>query len=317
MPSRREQGPARRKGAPGRNKAGVGAAAKAKVDDAAAEDRGAPRAQGKSSSAATPRTAARTQELVAVDVGNSETVVGLFRGGELAAHWRLTSGRLTADEVGFTLDALLRRAGGDAASPGFRPEAVLCSVAPSLTLAWAEALERLSGRPPVEVSAETAPDLPIRYHDRSAVGADRIANAVAARALYGTPAIVVDLGTATTFDCISREGAYLGGVIAPGVMTSAEELFRRAARLPRVELRKPVRALGRSTQESLQAGVVWGAAGQVDALVRRIAIEMRGTPHVIATGGLASLIAPECETINVVDGTLTLKGLRLVWEKAR
>ena len=166
------------------------------------------------------------------------------------------------------------------------------------------------------MNAKTAGDLPIRYHDPSSVGADRIANAVAVRALYGTPAIVVDLGTATTFDCISGDGEYLGGVIAPGVMTSAEELFRRAARLPRVELRKPERALGRATEESLQAGVVWGAAGQVDALVRRLAIEMRATPHVIATGGLAALIAPECETINVVDGTLTLQGLRLIWEKA-
>jgi type III pantothenate kinase len=260
---------------------------------------------------------AQSFDLIAVDVGNSETVVGLFHGGEVSHHWRLTSGRLTVDEVSLTLDALLRRAGGEAALPGFRPQAVLCSVAPSLTMAWAAALGRLAGRPPVEVSAETASDLPIRYHDKSSVGADRIANAVAVRALYGTPAIVVDLGTATTFDCVSQDGAYLGGVIAPGVMTSAEELFRRAARIPRVELRRPERALGRATQESLQAGVVWGAAGQVDALVRRLAIEMRGTPHVIATGGLAPLIAPECETINVVDETLTLKGMRLIWEKAR
>src|SRR5262249_32554469 len=190
-----------------------------------------------------------TGDLAAVDGGNSEPVVGLFRGEALADHWRLTSGRLTADEVGLTLDALLRRAGGDAAGPGFRPGAVLCSVAPALTLPWAEGLERLSGAPPVEVSAETVRDLPIRYHDKSSVGADRIANAIAVRALYGTPAIVVDLGTATTFDCVSGDGAYLGGVIAPGVMTSAEELFRRAARIPRVELRRPPRVLGRATQE--------------------------------------------------------------------
>ncbi|HEY2954317.1 MAG TPA: type III pantothenate kinase [Candidatus Eisenbacteria bacterium] len=269
------------------------------------------RAAAPDKAAAEKRTAS---ELVAVDVGNSETVVGVFKDGALASHWRLTSDRRTADEIGLVLDALLgRERGGSAAPP---PASVLCSVAPSLTLAWAAALEKLSGRPPLEVSAETVPYLPVRYHDPSAVGADRIANAVAARALYGTPAIVVDLGTATTFDCISREGAYLGGVIAPGVMTSAEELFRRAARLPRVELRKPARALGRTTVESLQAGVLWGAAGQVDALVRRLAIEMRGTPHVIATGGLASLVAPECETINVVDEALTLKGLHIVWAKA-
>jgi len=149
------------------------------------------------------------------------------------------------------------------------------------------------------------------------VGADRLANAIAARALYGTPSIVVDLGTATTFDCISRQGAYLGGAIAPGVGTSAEELFRRAARLPRVELRRPARALGRTTEESLQAGVLWGAAGQVDALVRRLALEMKGTPAVIATGGLAALVTPECETINRVDEALTLKGMRLIWNAAR
>jgi type III pantothenate kinase len=291
MPSHRERGPAPRKESEPKPKSPAAAVPRVKAGDA--------------------------RELLAVDVGNSETVVGLFRGVELASHWRLTSRRLTADEIGLTLDTLLKRAGSAAASRGPRPPSVLCSVAPSLTLAWAMALERLSGRPPLEVSHQTASDLPIRYHDPSAVGADRIANAVAARALYGTPAIVVDLGTATTFDCVSRQGEYLGGVIAPGVMTSAEELFRRAARLPRVELRKPARALGRTTEESLQAGVLWGAAGQVDALVRRLAIEMRGTPHVIATGGLAHLIAPECETVNVVDEALTLKGIRLVWEQAR
>jgi len=252
--------------------------------------------------------------LIAVDVGNSETVVGRFAGGELAGFWRLTSARATADEVRLRLRALLAEA-GDAADPS-RARAVVCSVAPSLTLRWWQALARLTGSPAVEVSAATVQQLPIRYHDRGAVGADRIANAIAAREIYGTPAIVVDLGTATTFDCISRNGSYLGGVIAPGVITSAEELFRRAARIPRVELRRPPRALGRTTEEALQAGVLWGAAGQVDALVRRLALEMKGTPHVIATGGLAKTISPECETINVVDEALTLKGMKLIWEEA-
>jgi type III pantothenate kinase len=256
----------------------------------------------------------RSSQLLAVDVGNSETVVGLLEGRAVRAFWRLTSGRLTADEARLQLEGLLRREGAGARARGDLPS-VLCSVAPSLTLAWANALERLCGRPPVEVGAATAKSLPIRYHDRSAVGADRIANAMAARGLYGTPTIVVDLGTATTFDCVSRQGAYLGGVIAPGMATSAEELFRRAARLPRVELRKPARALGRTTEESLRAGVVWGTAGQVDALVRRLALEMKGTPHVIATGGLAKLVAAECETINVVDEALTLKGMALLWEE--
>jgi type III pantothenate kinase len=266
-----------------------------------------------------PAPSPATRSLLAVDVGNTETVVGLFSGKELASFWRLTSGRLTADEVLLQLEQLLKHKSPTGRSARNTDElgAVLCSVAPSLTPAWNTALDRLTGRPPVEVSAGTAKSLPIRYHDRTAVGADRIANAIAARGLYGTPAIVVDLGTATTFDCISRQGAYLGGVIAPGVLTSAEELFRRAARIPRVELRKPPRALGRTTEESLQAGVIWGAAGQVDTLVRRLALEMKGTPHVIATGGLARFIAGECETINLVDEALTLKGMRLVWEENR
>lgn len=259
---------------------------------------------------------ARVDDLITVDIGNTETVIGLFAGKELAGFWRLTSGRLTADEAVLQLDGLLRL-NGRAPAPGTRVGAVLCSVAPTLTLAWSEALARRTGEAPVEIGPATAKSLPIRYHDKTAVGADRIANAVGARDIYGTPAIVVDLGTATTFDCISRQGAYLGGVIAPGIATSAEELFRRAARLPRVELRTPEHALGRTTEESLQAGVIWGAAGQVDALVRRLALEMKGTPHVIATGGFAKIISPHCETINRVDEALTLKGMRRLWEENR
>jgi type III pantothenate kinase len=265
--------------------------------------------------AARRSAARRPRGPIAVDIGNSDVVVGWFEGRELRGFWRLTSGRQTADELTLTLRGLL----GDYLSNGRTTEigAVLCSVVPPLTLPWSEALERVAGEPPVEVSTATAPDLPIRYHDRSAVGADRIANAMAARGLYGTPAIVVDLGTATTFDCVSKSGAYMGGAIAPGVGTSAEELFRRAARIPRVELRRPERAVGRTTEESLRAGVLWGAAGQVDALVRRIALEMKGTPHVIATGGWAKVVVPECETINVVDEGLTLKGMRIIWEANR
>ena len=250
--------------------------------------------------------------LLAVDVGNSETVVGLFRGKDTVHFWRLTSERATPDEVSLQLERLLRR---DNAGTGKGMGAVVCSVAPSLTIPWVRAMETLTGRPPLEVSAATAQGLTIRYLDPASVGADRIANAIAARAIYGTPAIVVDLGTATTFDCVSKQGAYVGGVIVPGVMTAAEELFRRAGRIPRVELRRPVRAMGRTTEEALQAGMIWGTAGQVDALVRRLAIEMKGTPHVIATGGLAKVIAPECETINGVDEALTLKGMRLIWEE--
>jgi type III pantothenate kinase len=261
--------------------------------------------------AAHPASGARRPEtLVTVDIGNSDTVVGVFRGSKLLEFWRLTSGRMTADEVRFRLEELARHVDGG------RPEgAVLCSVVPALTPAWAEALGRWTGRPPLEVGAATATSLTIRYHDPSAVGADRIANAIAARAFYGTPVIVVDLGTATTFDCVSKSGEYLGGAISPGVGTSAEELFRRAARIPRVELRRPLRALGRTTEESLRAGVLWGAAGQVDALVRRLVREMKGKPQVVATGGWAGIIAPECSTVDAVDEALTLKGMRILWDE--
>ena len=248
--------------------------------------------------------------LLAVDVGNSEITLGRFRGDALDGFWRLTSMRLTADEIQLQLTGLL----GDMGS--LKTAAVLCSVVPALTFPWAAALARLTGETAVEVNAASA-RIPIRTLDHSAVGADRLANAVAVRALYGTPAIVVDLGTATTFDCISRDGAYRGGIIAPGVGTSSEELFRRAARIPRVELRTPTHALGRTTEDALRAGVIWGHAGQIDALVRRLALEMKGTPHVIATGGFAPLIAPECETINRVDEALTLTGLKIIWEQAK
>lgn len=258
------------------------------------------------------RKAGTAGALLAVDIGNSDTVVGMFAGRELAGFWRFTSRAATRDEIALMLDTL-----GRAHRWPRELGAVLCSVVPALTLPWAAALTGRCGAPPVEVGPGTARALPVRYRDPSAVGADRLANAIAARSLYGVPAIVVDLGTATTFDCISRQGAYLGGAIAPGVATSADELFRRAARLPRVELRRPARALGRTTEESLQAGVLWGAAGQVDALVRRLALEMKGTPAVIATGGLAAIVAPECETINRVDETLTLKGMRIIWEENR
>jgi type III pantothenate kinase len=241
-----------------------------------------------------------------VDIGNSETVVGLFRGAALADWWRLTSGRATVDEIVLHLLGLLGpRRGRGAAS-------VVCSVVPALTAPWAEALRRVTGAPPVEVNARSA-SLPLQVPDPASVGADRIANAVAALDRHGAPAIVVDLGTATTFDCVSAAGAYVGGAIAPGVVTSSEELFRRAARLARVEFRRPDRALGRTTEECLRVGVLWGYAGLVDGLVARLAAELGGRPRVVATGGLARILAPECARVQVVDEELTLHGMRLLW----
>jgi type III pantothenate kinase len=257
------------------------------------------------------RTAKRARvtapaSLLAVDIGNSETTVGRFVGRDLDGFWRLTSGRHTADELRYILEALLKL-------PAAGWGSIVCSVVPAMTVPWSGALRAITGRKPVELSAQNAP-LPIRVPDPASVGADRIANAYAARVLYGTPAIVVDLGTATTLDCVSKAGAYVGGAIAPGVVTASEELFRRAARLARVDLRRPERALGRTTEECLRIGVLWGNAGLVDALVRRVRAELGGRPKVIATGGLASVLAPECQTVDLVDETLTLKGLRLLWE---
>ena len=247
--------------------------------------------------------------LVTVDVGNTETALGRFRGAELEESWRLTSGRTTADELRLSLEALLKSNGPATAS-------VLCSVVPALTGPWREALQVVTGREPLEVSSKRSP-IPLDVTEPDAVGPDRIANAFAGRTLHGSPCIVVDLGTATTFDCVSKQGAFVGGAIAPGLSTSSEELFRRAARLANVELRRPERAVARTTAENLRVGVLWGYAGLVDALVRRMRSELGGRAKVIATGGLARMVAPECETVDLVDDGLTLKGLQLLWEADR
>ena len=255
--------------------------------------------------------------LLVVDLGNSETVLGLFTGERLTSHWRVGSRPRTADEVALLIRSLSGREAGDPAAR----RSVLCSVVPTQTRDFAAALEAVTGHPPLVVDHRTVRDLPVRYHDPAVVGPDRLANAVAARSLYGVPAVVVDLGTATTFDVVGPRGDYVGGAIAPGVITSSEELFRRAARLSRVELELPERAIGRNTQESLQAGILLGTAGMVDGLVKRIARELgdgKGArkPHVIATGGLAHIVAPACETVDRVDEWLTLQGLRLIHEQA-
>ncbi len=254
-------------------------------------------------------TATPTAALIAVDVGNTETVIGRFTGAELEESWRVTSKPATTDELRLALEGMLKTGAAGCAS-------VLCSVVPALTRPWAEALRTISGRDALEVVPGNSP-IPLHVTEPDSVGPDRIANALAGRVLHGAPCIVVDLGTATTFDCVSRQGAFVGGAIAPGMGTAADELFRRAARLSNIELRRPERAVGRTTAENLRVGVLWGYAGLVDALVRRMRSELGGRPKVIATGGHAHMVAPECETVDLVDDGLTLKGLRLLWEAAR
>src|SRR5690349_10368627 len=237
----------------------------------------------------TRRPTAHGPALLAVDVGNSETTLGVFQEEDLLLSWRLRSIARTPDETLLLLRQLL---GPEAIDLAGLPS-VLCSVVPPVTADFAHALQKMTGTAPVIVGADTVQAMPIRYKDPAAVGPDRLANAVAVRELYGTPAIVVDLGTATTFDVVGEDGDYLGGAITPGLWVSAEELFRRAARLGRIELKRPERVIGRTPEESMQSGILLGHAGLVDALVTRILVELGGDARVVATGGLARLVAAE------------------------
>ena len=251
--------------------------------------------------------------LLAIDVGNTTTGVGVFEGDRLTHRWWLTTLReRTADELGLTVLNLMRL---DRLSPRRLQAAAISSVVPSQTEPWQEACRRFFGVEALVVGPGVDTGVEIAYPIPEELGADRIVNAAAARHLYGAPVVVVDFGTATTFDVVDAHGRYLGGAIAPGVGISAEALFEHAARLPRVPLSRPPSAIGRTTAESVQSGIVFGFAGQVDALVRRIAREVGVRPRVVATGGLAPLIAPESETIEEVDPVLTLVGLRLVLER--
>ncbi|HET7905026.1 MAG TPA: type III pantothenate kinase [Candidatus Eisenbacteria bacterium] len=249
--------------------------------------------------------------LLAIDIGNTEVTLGLFSGKRLVRTFRVSSEtRRTADEVSL----LLAQVFPEVKKRALR-DVVLASVVPPQTPLYAGAARRLTGRAPLEVGSRSAHGLAIEYLDPTAVGADRIANAVGAFERYKAPAVVVDFGTATTFDVLLTGRRYRGGVIVPGVFTGAEQLIRRAARLGAFELRPPSRVVGRTTEESLQSGVFYGAVGQVDSIVRRIAKEERIRPVVIATGGLAESIADHSETIDHVDADLTLHGLRTLYER--
>jgi len=250
--------------------------------------------------------------ILTLDVGNTETVLGIFDDDRLVSHWRISSRpERTVDEFGILLRSVLResdiprqRIGG----------AAIGSVVPPLTHALADACSRHLQCQVVVIDASS--DLPIRLDvdEPRSVGADRIANTLAASHLFRTDTIVVDLGTATTFDCISADGVFMGGVIAPGLHTGAETLTRRTAKLPRVELEPPQAVIGRRTETALQSGIFFGAIESIDGIVRRIRDEWGNDPLVVATGGLASFIAPHSRTITRVDTFLTLQGLRLAWQ---
>jgi type III pantothenate kinase len=244
--------------------------------------------------------------LLAVDVGNTQTALGLYEGAELTRHWRLaTEPQRTGDELGFFLGGLLELSSLDGLC--------LSSTVPSLIRSYQELASGV-GVELLVLGPGTRTGIPIRYDDPREVGPDRIANAVAARERYGSPAIVVDFGTSTNFDVVSSAGEYVGGVLAPGIEVSMDALFARAARLVKVDFVAPETAIGKTTESALRSGLVYGFAGQVDGVVGRIRGELGEEAPVVATGGLAELIAPHAETIEHVDPFLTLEGLRLVWE---
>jgi type III pantothenate kinase len=244
--------------------------------------------------------------LLAVDVGNTQTVLGLFRDADLADHWRLATERSsTADELGVLLAGLLDFETVDGIC--------LASTVPVLVREWEALAAKWANASLLVVGPGVKTGIPIRYDDPREVGPDRIVNAVAAKERYGAPVIVVDFGTSTNFDVVSSQGEFIGGVLAPGIEVSMDALFARAARLVKVDYVAPPSVIGKTTITALQSGLVYGFAGQVDGVVGRIRGELGTDAPVIATGGFADIVAPHSETIERVDPFLTLEGLRLVW----
>ncbi|HEX9729469.1 MAG TPA: type III pantothenate kinase [Gemmatimonadales bacterium] len=249
--------------------------------------------------------------LLAVDIGNTEITLGLFAGERIEANWRLTTvANRTPDEWTVALTAYLAQAGR---STHEVRAAVIASVVPPVTEWFSAAVQQACGVAPIEIGPRTALPLVLDVEEPLTVGADRVVNTLAATALYGRDTIVVDFGTATTFDCITRDGRFIGGVIAPGVRTAADQLTRRTSMLPATDLVAPARVIGRRTDECIRAGVMFGTVELVDGIVRRIKAEWPNpeTPHVVATGGLASVIAPYSVEIEAVEPQLTLHGLRI------
>jgi type III pantothenate kinase len=252
--------------------------------------------------------------LLALDVGNTETVLGIFRGDSLEHHWRLsTMSERTSDELALLLSGFLAQR--DMAFESMISGVVIASVVPAVTEALREMSARYFPFPPVVVGPGTKTGVPVLTDNPREVGADRIVNALAAFTRFGGPAIVVDFGTGTNFDVVSDAGEFVGGVIAPGLQVSAASLVSHAARLTRVELAAPRSVVGKNTVEAIQSGLIFGTAGEVDGIVERIRTDLGGTAVVIATGGLAPVILPHCRTIDHHEPWLTLEGLRLVFEK--
>ncbi len=252
--------------------------------------------------------------IVVFDVGNSEITVGMFDGEELVSHWRLTTAaQRTADELAILIRSITGTAFG---TPVTAAGSAICSVVPAVTPMLAEACEMCFDAAPVMIDGRAKLPVKLDVEEPLTVGADRIANTLGASRLYKRDCIVVDMGTATTYDCISADGTFLGGAIQPGIMISADTLFRRTAQLPATEIYPPKKVIARRTDECIRAGVLFGAVDSIDGMVRRVKNEWPNPhpPLVIATGGMAEVIQPHSSQLELVDPTLTLKGIRIGYE---
>ena len=252
--------------------------------------------------------------LLVFDIGNTNTVMGIYKGEELINKWRLTSKKQTSDEVGFMVLGLLAASG---ISKGDIDGAIFGSVVPSLDEMFREGVRKYLGLECIRVSTKLDTGLEIKMKNPTGLGADRLLNAVAGIEKYGKPLIVVDLGTTITLDVVSREGAYLGGVIAPGMEIGMESLFSRAAKLPQIELVAPENYIGGNTVEAIQSGIIYGTAGMVDRMIKGIFKELGGPCRAVVTGGHAPIIAKYSNRVDTVDQWLTLDGLRILYERNR
>lgn len=253
--------------------------------------------------------------LLTIDIGNTNLTLGLYNGDNLGRHWRLaTDHARMPDEYGLQFLGLLQNAGRTAAD---LTGIVLASVVPNLTARVVQACQEYLQQEPLVVDTGIKTGIRIRYEDPRAVGADRVADAVAVIKLYGGPACVIDFGTATTFNAITKEGDYLGGAITAGVNLAAEALYTRAAKLPRMDLQRPPSVIGRNTVHAMQSGLLFGYVSMVEGMVARFRSELGSDMKVIATGGLAEAVAKETDVIDVISPWLTLEGLRIIWELNR